>query len=140
MNWYLLVSLVVVAWFWQTLAHELSHLIVGWFVEGRKPKVLIPWPHKFQGRFYFARYKNGSATKTGSASLRHMAPIFWAAIQITIVYTLLLFVPISVFVYLSPFVFCPLIDVLFWSFGYIFNRPYTDGWQLKKITEHHEQK
>jgi hypothetical protein len=135
MNWYLFVGLVLFAWFWQNLAHELSHLVVGWFIEGRKPKKLIPWPHKFEGRFYFARYENGPATKGGSSSWRHIAPMLWDAIQVTVSYSLLIFLSMATFLYISPFVFAPLIDTLFWCYGYVFNRPYTDGWQYKKSVE-----
>jgi hypothetical protein len=136
MNWYLFIGLIFLAWFWQNLAHELSHLVVGWFVEGRKPKKLIFWPHKFEGRFYFARYKNGLATKNGKSSWRHLAPVLLDAIQITIIYSIFIFVPVtSVFLYTSPFVFALFIDMLVWSFGYLFNRPYTDGWQYKKSIE-----
>jgi hypothetical protein len=135
MNWYLLAGLFLVAWFMQNVLHELSHLVIGWVVEGRKPKKLIPWPHKFEGKFYFARYECGPATKLlGEATWRHAAPLLMACFEMAMCLILsqvgtpqVWFIPVSA---------VAVIDSLVWSWGFITQRPGTDGQQFMSAYNH----
>jgi len=130
-NWYLWGALWFVAWLWQNISHEGSHLWAGWLHEGRKPLKLIPVPHFHQGRFYFARYECGNVTKDGSPRFRHIAPFNSAGRQAWIVTSLIGFSIVvgvrSVSFYLTPFLVCPVVDMAFWVVGYWRRREGTDG-------------
>jgi hypothetical protein len=121
----LLVIITLVVWFLQNLIHEGSHLIVGKIVEGRKPLKLIPFPHIYNGRLYFARYENGPPTKAGSPIYRHAAPL------IAGLYMIFVGVCLTVFfweIYFVPLVVCPAVDCFVWLWGYIRNSKGTDGY------------
>jgi hypothetical protein len=130
MNWFIFVGLFLVAWFWQNVTHGFSHLFAGWLWEGRKPLKLIPWPHKYKGKFYFSRYEGDVALKNGSPTHRHSAPIHGAIIQVAI--TMGVFVGgvlegIAGIYYLVPFIIAPVVDASVWMRGYLRNKPGTDG-------------
>lgn len=140
MNWYLLVGLGLVAWFCQNVTHELSHLWSGWLWEGRRPKKLIPWPHKHQGRWYWARYESDVALKNGSPRHRHSAPLRWASIQFITsmtIYCVTVWKGIDGWIYLTPFVLAPLVDACVWMWGYLLDRKDTDGvrWKNQRYFE-----
>lgn len=117
-------GLFLAAWAWQNVAHEGAHLLVGWLVEGRAPRRLVPWPHRWQGRWYWARYENGLATKAGSPGWRHIAPLCGALMQAGIVVGLI----ITIEAWLSfPFFICSIVDAIVWTWGLAANRPGSDG-------------
>lgn len=120
--------IIVLAWFLQNVIHELSHLIAGKVFEGREFKKLIPFPHMHNGKFYFARYENGPATKNGNPKLRHIAPLI-TGIVLFLVFVILFITTQSIF--MLPFAVCSLVDCCVWLFGYVFNRPLTDGFFFK---------
>ncbi len=126
------VFVILLAWFFQNNLHEFSHLLVGKIVEGRKFIKLIPWPHKFGGKFYFARYESGPATKSGSPKFRHIAPVMGAA-SLFFIATLVLIITHKLFV--VAFIVCPIVDICFWMYGYLFNRPTTDGFRFKELVK-----
>jgi hypothetical protein len=113
-----------VAWFLQNCIHEGSHLLVGWLVEGRVPAKFIPWPTKRHGKLYFAYYENGHATKDGSPKYRFAAPLAaaWLVMSISISFLALTSNPLFM-----PFFVCASIDYCVWCYGYLLNRPGTDG-------------
>lgn len=124
-NWYLFLALIPVAWFTQNLLHELSHLIVGFLVEGRKPRKLIPWPTKQEGRWYFAYYECGPATKEGSSIARHYSPIlmfYFEGMALTW----------ATSYYALPFKIAAIIDCFVWLYGYYRDTPGTDGYQFRR--------
>lgn len=140
-NWYVWAGLWLVAWFWQNLFHEWSHLATGWIWEGRKPIRMIPWPHKWQGRWYWARYEGGPATRANAAQQeyrRHSAPLRWAVVQMWCVGAGILGwlgagwlvsweMGLEMSWYSVPFFVCPLVDAAVWIWGYVMRRPGTDG-------------
>jgi len=136
-NYYILVACILVAWFLQNVLHELSHLYSGWRYEGRKPKKLIPWPHMFEGRFYWARYECGEATVKNVfyEMKRHSAPLATALIQPMVVVAVgMLLESYGVLpVYVLPFFVAPLVDALVWFWGYFMNREGTDGYRWKQV-------
>jgi hypothetical protein len=136
MIWIILIGLMLTAWFLQNILHETSHLVMGYFVEGRRPTLLIPWPHIFRGRLYFSRYDSGPATKLGSAFFRHSSPIYICFIQnitINILYWFIL--PAKTSIYLMPFLIAFVVDTLVWLWGYYMRRPGTDGEMVREIME-----
>jgi hypothetical protein len=137
MNWYLFVALFLPAWLWQNTSHELSHLWSGYLWEGRKPLKLIFWPHKYKGKFYFARYESGEATQLGSESHRHIAPLWWAIRQqfsFLVVIVALIITGYPDWVYMLPFFICPTVDALVWVWRAVMMRPGTDGMRYRTVT------
>lgn len=130
MNWYLFIGLALVAWFCQNVTHELSHLWSGWLWEGRRPKKLIPWPHMYEKRFYWARYDSGPPSKNGTPRHRYSAPLRWACVQFCVsisLFCVLIIRQDDGWAYFLPFLLAPLIDSSVWMWGYLLNRPGTDG-------------
>lgn len=124
----LYVVVILFAWFLQNMTHELSHLLVGKIVEGRKIIKIVPWPHKHNGSFYFARCEYGPATKKGSPKFRHAAPLMGCAV----IFLIGVILSISTWkLFMLAFVICPIVDCCVWVYGYIFNRPLTDGFRFK---------
>jgi hypothetical protein len=81
-TWWILL-LIIPSWFLRNCYHELSHLIVGRLHEKRDIKGFWPWPHCFNGRFYFSRYRLGWPKKGLSLKAlnsnhwpRHIAPFY----------------------------------------------------------------
>jgi hypothetical protein len=130
-NWWIWAGLWLVAWGWQNVVHELSHLWNGWIWEGRKPVKFVPWMHRYEGRFYFARYESGLATENGSPRRRHSAPIRWAAVQIAVglggLWALIAYGEGASALYMVPLLVCPAVDAGFWLWGLWARRPGTDG-------------
>jgi hypothetical protein len=121
---FIFIGLFLLAWICQNIIHEGSHLLVGWVVEGRKPTKLIPWPTKRNGRWYFAYYENGPATKNGSPKPRHIAPLItdWFLVSIW----LIVLGPMGN-LFAIPFIICPMVDAIVWILGAIRKSPNTDG-------------
>lgn len=140
MNWYLFIGLALVAWLWQNITHELSHLWSGWLWEGRRPKKLIFWPHVFEGRFYWSRYESDVPMKNGSPRHRHSAPLRWASVQFavaTAIYCMMAYRGLEGVAYMAPFTLAPLVDALVWMWGYLTERKDTDGarWKSQRYFE-----
>lgn len=143
--WDLVAALAVLplAWLVQNLVHEGAHLVVGWVVEGRRPTVLIPWPHRYDGRFYFARCDSGPATKPGSPKARFLAPLKAAKILavVALVATGISLeaawtVPawgVHVWALIVPFFLCPFVDLHWWMRGFLLQRPGTDGDRYRRL-------
>jgi hypothetical protein len=135
MNWYLLAGLFIVAWFMQNVLHEVSHLMLGWIVEGRKPTKMIPWPHKFGGKFYFSHYECGPATKLlGSPAWRHAAPLLMVCSEMTA--CLVLAKATEQHIWFLPWAVAAIVDALVWSWGFVMQRPGTDGQQFLSAYNH----
>jgi hypothetical protein len=153
-NWLAWAAVWLLAWFWQNVVHELSHLVTGWTLEGRRPLKLVPVPHRYQGRWYWARYESGPATRADADLYehhRHSAPFEWASYQAGI--SLVVFGALAIssglgvfgvevesdlrrpMVWLVPFIVCSLVDMAVWVFGYVRKRPGTDGYRWRQILE-----
>jgi hypothetical protein len=137
MTWLIVIGLFLLAWFWQNLSHELAHLWNGFLWEGRKPLKLVPWPHVYQQRFYFARYESGVATRMGPESHRHIAPLWWGIRQQFICLgAMVMFKTMDGggsknWLYVLPFFICSSVDVGFWLWGAWMMRPGTDGMRYR---------
>lgn len=129
LNIFLSIGMILIAWFIQNVIHEASHLLVGKIVEGRKPLKLIPFPHRYEGRFYFARYLSGPATKIGSAKHRHIAPLFAGVFMVFVGVCL----TVSFGFLFIPFIISPAIDCFVWYWGYFKNSLGTDGYRYKQL-------
>jgi hypothetical protein len=127
-NWWAF-AVVPVAWFLQNCVHELSHLLVGLVWEGRKPMGFYPYPHKHNGKWYFARYQSGAATKPGRSHRPCLiAPFFGGLIWSALWTALLLFVASPSWrIFLLPAAITGLVDAGWWWRGYFWGRPTTDG-------------
>jgi hypothetical protein len=127
-NWWALAA-VPVAWFLQNCLHELSHLLVGWVWNGRKPLGFYPYPHKHEGQFYFARCTWGATTKPERSPRPALiapffAGVFWASLAAGI----LLFVASPSWrIFVLPFGVTGLVDAAWWWRGYFWGGPYCDG-------------
>jgi hypothetical protein len=127
-NWWAF-AVVPVAWFLQNCVHELSHLLVGWIWEGRKPLGFWPYPHKHNRKWYFARCLSGAPTKTGrSPKPRYIAPFYagllWSAFW---TFILLLVASPNWRIFLVPAVATGLVDAGWWWRGFFWGKPYCDG-------------
>jgi len=146
MNWYVWATLWLVAWLWQNMMHELSHLWNGWRWEGRHPRKFIPWAHWHLGYWYWSRYECGPPMKNGSARHRHTAPIRWASVQIFVVSSVMSGFLLAAWrwewpqgstlaFYFVPFLACPIVDGCVWLWGMLARRPGTDGDRWRQIYE-----
>jgi len=133
-SWYVLL-LIPVAWFIQNMLHEGSHLLFGWFYEGRIPTGFYPWPHKYKGRFFFARYSSGPPSKnTGylkSEKPRHIAPFIIGMVVLTICLICIFVTPAAISLYFVPFAIASLIDCLFFWYTYLWGSKWSDGKRFK---------
>ena len=125
MEWsWLILLLIPIAWIVQNTIHEASHLLVGWWREGRKPIALIPYPHKYNGLFYFARYTCSAGSKKDPEDLTDIAPFWagfiWLDLQACLMYLTDSFWPL-------PFAVAGLIDALFFWWGYFWGSSSCDG-------------
>mgnify|MGYP001279513079 CR=1 FL=1 len=127
-NWWVLV-LVIPGYWLQLVLHELSHVVVGWIHEKRKPTGFYPYPHCHEGRFYFARYSLGPG-KFGKYYYlrpglpRHVAPM-WAGLIWGTAWWVLAVVFESV--WFLPFAICGIGDALWFWRGYFWGTPGCDG-------------
>ena len=124
MDWWIL-ALVPVAWLVQNCLHELSHLVTAWVVYGRKPLGFFPYPHKHNGKFYFARcrYEQGPETLAPQCEI-HIAPLTWGAAWFAVNLALVL----MGLLWALPFAVCGLVDALWFVRGYFWSKnPWNDG-------------
>jgi len=112
---------IAVAWFLQNCLHELAHLVALWVRLGKKPKKLIPWPHKYEGRWYWARCESGAYNLLADP-LIHSAPLWVALFQMLIAAPVVLTWvatgwPTESPYYLFAFAVAPLVDAAWWWAG-----------------------
>ena len=129
---YWLFLTIPLAWILQNIIHELSHLLVGKIIEGRRMKKLIFWPHKYEGRLYFARYESGYATKKASEKARHLAPALTASILSFLYACIIAMLSPILKIVIAPFFIACLIDIIIWFKGYYQNKLYTDGYYYRR--------
>jgi hypothetical protein len=126
-NWWA-IAVVPVAWFLQNCIHELSHLLVGWVWNGRKPLGFYPYPHKHDGKWYFARCTWGPSTNDRSPRPALIAPFFAGMIWATLWTVILLTVASESWrIFLVPPAATGLVDAAWWWRGYLWGRPGCDG-------------
>lgn len=116
-----------VAWFFQLVVHEASHLVVGWWDEGRRPTGFWPYPHRHDGRWFFARCSMGPAVPgrwdpTWRHLSRHIAPMYWGLVLAALAGAVTLTTWWAL-----PWVVCGLGDVVWWWRGYFWGSPRSDG-------------
>lgn len=133
-NWWVL-AVVPVAWFVQNCVHELSHLIVGLF-QGLKPTGFYPYPHKHNGKWFFARYTfeypdNLTPIQINKLTRihnpRYISPFYAGLIWCGLFVGIILLVPSSWRIFFVPFVACGLVDALWFWRGYFWGREGNDG-------------
>jgi len=130
-SWWIL-FLLPVAWLLQNVAHEGSHLLaVRWLclgVAGGRMG-MIPWPHRYGGRFYFSRCWYEYAGQCNGIQFVHLAPVIMCCCE--------LFVYVLFFVFLGlwmlPFIVCAVADLLFWNWGYLFGSADCDGKRYRAL-------
>ena len=131
-SWWVL-AFVPGVWLLQNIYHEGSHLLSVWIHYRLKPLAFWPFPHKHEGRWYLARYVHEqSVTPTPEV---YIAPLlfnlFYTAgiiIGAAIILSIKLADPT---IFLIPFILAPIIDILFWIYGYLWGSPLTDGKKYK---------
>lgn len=128
MDWlhWTLIPTLLAGWFWQNCVHELSHLLFIWILHSKKPKGFYPYPHKYEGRFYFARYRCEPYQYPGHPFV-HAAPLFGASAQALLVVFAYFFFPWDTWPYFATLLLCPAVDVLWWYRGFWWGRQGTDG-------------
>jgi hypothetical protein len=130
-NWWVL-AVIPLAWFLQNCVHELSHLAVGWVVEGRKPVLFKPYPHRFADRWFFARCESGIPSNTRNPALRHIAPYFAGILVVIFWMGINPLVPKPYVIFLVPFILAGLVDATFFSWTTIWGSPWSDGQRFKQ--------
>jgi len=130
-NWWVLV-VVPVAWFLQNCLHELSHLVVGWLSEGRKPLGFWPYPHKHEGRFYFARFSSGPPSDLNfdwrkKHRLVFIAPFLVGAVWVASSLVAFLMLSPHHRVFALPTAATGLVDALWFWRGYFWGSDRCDG-------------
>ena len=132
-SWHVLWVLGV-AWLFQNAFHELSHLVTAYKVEGRLPIRLVPHFHKHDGRWYFARYQSVERpTKSGCPIWRHSSPFHWGSVEFMVLGVIFVSVLHSGWnaIFVIPFLFVALVDVLFFWWTFFWGGPLSDGQQLR---------
>lgn len=131
MSWYWVMAIMFpIAWLVQNCLHELSHLVVGYKVCGDKPIGFYPYPHFYEGRFYFAR---SEAWVCKDHYLKHVAPFYAAIIWVWLTAVVGLLVPEGVDLYIIPFAVCGLVDAGWWLFGTFSKNQETDYNRWKRL-------
>jgi hypothetical protein len=130
-TWWVL-ALVPVAWLVQNMLHEGSHLLWGW-VQGLKPLGFWPYPHKHNGKFYFARCRMEPDPEPHlKANPRHIAPFLTGASLVVILAILLFVVPRGARIWMLPFIATNLVDAFWFWRGYLWSKnPWNDGQRWK---------
>ena len=124
--------LLPVAWLLQNTIHEASHLFSAWFFFDRKGEGLWPYPHKYNGRFYFARCAwGGGPFAAMPGNVVWAAPLWGSSMVLIVAVSLLWAVPGGRWVFV-PFIACSLFDIGFWVRGYFWGSRQCDGkrWKL----------
>lgn len=79
--WHYLVLLPITFFVW-CLIHELAHAIIAWRHPEAKSVRIIPWPHRYSGKFYFARtefYLPASLSYSLKITAKTMGLFFYVA-------------------------------------------------------------
>jgi hypothetical protein len=134
MTWHLIPTLLI-AWLVQNTIHEVSHLLAGWIFEGRKPLGLWPYPHRYQGRWYFARYRSGPAKRSDPTATRHIVPFYAGLIWITVSLFAAVLLPEHLWLYCMPFTLCATVDALFFWWGFYWGSPESDGQRYRGMVD-----
>lgn len=127
MEWALLAITAVIGCIPELLLHELSHCLV-YKLAGAKIVVFKPWPHKYEGRFYFGRVMADRELPKAWAIESAGAPLVKATIMLG------MWCILAAFVGLWPlgFALWEAIDMINWIQGYIRKRP-NDGGRFRKL-------
>lgn len=136
MNWLLFILICIAAYFVQNCIHELSHLFAWNMLEGRKPVKFVPYPHKYRGRWMFARCQAGPKQYfTDIPWFVYIVP-FWSAIIWFFIWGLCFFQMLGYYEhvwYFIPFMVCGLLDALFFWYTYLFGSDRSDGKRYKRL-------
>jgi hypothetical protein len=141
--WVLLVALI--AWFVQNCIHEGAHVLAGGVIYGATKPRIYPWPHKFNGRWYYARYSfklskwaQAFSNEPDLRSSIHFAPVGAAVIPIVLSIVVFLFLPDAYSILALPFMIAPVIDVAVWEWGYHYGSEGCDGKRYKLMKDWEE--
>lgn len=124
-NWVLV--FIPVAWFVQNCIHEFSHLLVSRISEGREMLGFWPYPHYYEGRFYFARCNSGEPICRDFYGSRYIAPFYFGLLWATIGIITMTFIAEDLKIFCLPFILAGLIDALFFWYTYFFGSGISDG-------------
>lgn len=117
------------AWLLQNVVHEASHLLFACGFHNRKPLGLWPYPHKYAGKFYFARSSWSGAPEKGKYDPLWLSPLLGTvvvAMSAGIVMLAYLGCP-DVKYGASAFIMCAFVDTLWWVEGFLWGAPHRDG-------------
>lgn len=126
MNIFVILLIFIIGLFVQFSLHEISHIIFGHIFEGRKPKKIWPYPHRFNGKFYFARYEMYEATKVGNEHMVPISPLI-SGLVYYIITMLILFIIREKNIYLFSFAAFNAADCLFFWYTVFFGSKESDG-------------
>ncbi len=130
-SWWALLALPV-AWFIQNCLHELSHFVFAWRVEGLKPLGFWPYPHFYDDRFWFARYKVDGGGEKREHRWRNITP-FWSGFFYTVSFSIMLVLAKEENrIFILPFIIANVVDALFFWWGYIWGSELSDGKRFKR--------
>lgn len=118
------------SWLYVTVMHEVSHVLVAW-KDGATKVRIYPWPHRHEGKLYFARYSYEGIEYKGAHNLIDYAPVFMdcLTVGIAMLFSVLVFGP----THLGPVIVagCALIDYIVWFWGFCWGGAHTDGYKYK---------
>jgi hypothetical protein len=128
-NWWAL-AVIPVAWFLQNIIHEGGHLFVAW-ENGWKVKGFWPYPHKWNGRWYFARcqWSRMGPSSGWNAVLKKVciSPFFTGLMWAVLCSLAIVLVPSWLRIFGIPFVIAGLFDAGFFWWGYFWGSEMSDG-------------
>ena len=117
MTWYLLIPLVLGAPL-TLLLHEFSHVVETWATGGRVD-VFKPWPHRWDGRWWFGRImRTGGGDKAVAQAPAFKAGtmiLFWGSFWVWSAWPL------------WPLIAWEAVDLAWWLRGWILRKPDSDG-------------
>jgi len=116
-----------IAWLFQNTVHEVSHLFFALRRHNRTPLGLWPYPHRYNGRFYFARCAWDGGPIEGKRDIVWVAPLVGAALVGVLAALAVLAQPQSVANGALAFTVCAMIDAIWWFRGYLWGSRSSDG-------------
>jgi hypothetical protein len=111
----------------QLLLHEAAHCFI-YRLAGARVEAFVPWPHRYGGRFYFARVMPDRALSTSWELRNKVAPL----LKSTAMLALWLGLGFGVGLWAVGLALWEAIDLINWWQGWIRRRP-NDGGQARQL-------
>jgi len=129
---WMVLAVVPLAILLQNLLHELSHVFVGMRREGREPKELVIWPHRFNDKWYWARTLHGPPRRRDPSRLMHLAPVWQSLFVCLVTGILFLILPPAQKIFVLPSFGAAAATIIYFWWCYFFTKnPYTDGYRYR---------